>query len=68
MRKYEVIENGTLYPYNSFDKNREGLALAYEQAEQVLVDNPDLDSLEIQFVTYDGCDHIVACEVVEEFV
>ena len=68
IKKYEVIENGTCYPHNSFDKCREGLEQAYQNAEQALEDKGwELWQLEIQFVTYDSCGKIVACEIVEEF-
>lgn len=67
-KRYEVIQDGTLYPYNSFEKNRDGLAQAYEQAEMLLEDRgDDLDQLEIQCVTYDATEHIVSCELVEDF-
>ena len=67
-KRYEVIQNGTLYPYNSFEKNRDGLAQAYEQADQVLTDNPELDSLEIQFATYDARDVLITCELVDDLI
>jgi len=67
-KRYEVIQNGTLYPYNSFEKNRDGLAQAYEQADQVLADNPELDSLEIQFATYDARDILIDCELVDDLI
>ena len=67
-KRYEVIQNGTLYPYNSFEKNRDGLAQAYEQADQVLADNPELDSLEIQFATYDARDVLIAWELVDDLI
>lgn len=67
-KRYEVIQNGTLYPYNSFEKNRDGLAQAYEQADQVLTDNPELDSLEIQFATYNAMDVMVSCELVDDLI
>ena len=67
-KTYEVIQNGTLYPYNSFEKNRDGLAQAYEHAEQVLADNPQLDSLEIQFATYDARGSLIACELVDDLI
>ena len=68
-KRYEVIENGTLYPYNSFEKNSEGMAQAYEQVEQILNDRREaLDQLEIQFVTYDEMNKIQSCELIESFV
>jgi hypothetical protein len=68
-KRYEVIEDGTLYPYNSFEKNREGLEQAYEQAEQTISDRGnDLDQLEIQCVTYDSMDRIVSCEIVDDLI
>ena len=68
-KRYEVIQNGTLYPYNSFEKNRDGLAQAYEQAEMLLEDQgDDLDQLEIQCVTYDSMERINSCELVESFL
>ena len=67
-KRYEVILNGTLYPHNSFEKSREGLAQAYEQAEMVFENQgDDLDQLEIQCVTYDSKDWITSCELIEDF-
>lgn len=67
-KRYEVLENGILYPHNSFEKNREGLAQAYEQAEEIMLDRgDDLDILEIQSTSYDSTGKIVNCELVEDF-
>ena len=68
-KKYELIQNGTCHPHDSFEKCREGLDQAYQRAEQVISEDSDheLWQLEIQFVTYDACGKIVACEIVEEF-
>ena len=67
-KRYEDILNGTLYPHNSFEKSRDGLAQAYEQAEMVFEDQgEDLDQLEIQCVTYDSKDWITSCELIEDF-
>jgi len=67
-KRYELIENGTCYPHNSFEKCSQGLEQAYQNAEQALEDKGhELWQLEIQFVTYDACGKIVACEIVEEF-
>ena len=67
-KQYELVENGTCYPHNSFEKSREGLEQAYQTAEQALEDKGhELWQLEIQFVTYDACCKIVACESVHEF-
>jgi len=68
IKKYELIENGTCYPHNSFEKCREGLEQAYENAEQALEDKGhELWQLEIVCSTYDASGTIVQCEVVEEF-
>ena len=67
-KRYELIENGTCYPHNSFEKCREGLGQAYENAEQALEDKGhELWQLEIVSVTYDSSGKITSCEVVEEF-
>jgi len=67
-KRYEVLENGTCYPHNSFEKCREGLKQAYENAEQELADKGhELWQLEIVCSTYDATGKIVSCEVVEEF-
>lgn len=68
IKKYELIENGTCYPHNSFEKCREGLEQAYQNAEQALEDKGwELWQLEIVCSTYDTSGTIVRCEVVEEF-
>jgi hypothetical protein len=68
IKKYELVENGTCYPHNSFDKCREGLRQAYENAEQALEDKGhELWQLEIQCVGYDESGKIISCELVEEF-
>ena len=68
IKKYELVENGTCYPHNSFEKSREGLEQAYQNAEQALEDKShELWQLEIQCVTYNASSTIVACELVEEF-
>ena len=68
IKKYELIENGTCYPHNSFEKCREGLEQAYENAEQDLEDKGhELWQLEIQCVGYDASGTIATCELVEEF-
>ena len=67
-KRYELVENGTCYPHNSFEKCNSGLEQAYQNAEQALTDKGwELWQLEIQFVTYDATGKIIACEVVEEF-
>jgi len=67
-KRYELVENGTCHPHNSFEKCGEGLEQAYESAEQAIADKGhELWQLEIQFVTYDACGKIVACELVHEF-
>ena len=67
-KRYELVENGTCYPHNSFEKCNQGLDQAYQNAEQALEDKGwELWQLEIQFVTYDATGKIIACEVVEEF-
>ena len=66
--RYELLENGTCYPHNSFEKCREGLEQAHQNAEQALVDKGwELWQLEIVCSTYDATGKIIACEVVEEF-
>tara|TARA_Y100001938_G_C8069098_1_gene422032 strand:- start:169 stop:510 length:342 start_codon:yes stop_codon:yes gene_type:complete len=68
IKKYEVIENGILYPHNSFEKCREGLKQAYQNAEQALEDKGhELWQLEIVCSDYDSSGVCVACEVLEEF-
>jgi len=68
IKKYELIENGTCYPHNSFEKCREGLEQAYENAEQALEDKGhELWQLEIQCVGYDASGTIATCELVHEF-
>ena len=68
-KRYELIQNGICLDW--FEKNSTGLEQAYQQAEQVLVDHEgsfdELWQLEIQFITYDACGKIVACELVHEF-
>ena len=67
-KRYELVENGTCYPHNSFEKCSHGLEQAYQNAEQALEDKGwELWQLEIQFVTYDATGKIIACEIVEEF-
>ena len=67
-KRYELVENGTCYPHNSFEKCSQGLEQAYQNAEQALEDKGhELWQLEIHFVTYDATGKIIACEVVEEF-
>ena len=67
-KRYELVENGTCFPHNSFEKSRDGLEQAYENAEQALEDKGhELWQLEIHFVTYDANGAIARCEVVEEF-
>jgi len=67
-KRYELVENGTCFPHNSFEKSRDGLEQAYENAEQALEDKGwELWQLEIQFVTYDADGTIATCELVEEF-
>jgi len=66
--KYELLENGSCYPHNSFDKSREGLKQAYENAEQALAEKGwELWQLEIVCSTYDAKGQNVSCELVEEF-
>ena len=68
IKKYELIENGTCYPHNSFEKCREGLEQAYHNAEQALEnDEGELWQLEIVSTDYDSSGKITACEVIEEF-
>ena len=68
IKKYELVENGTCYPHNSFEKCREGLEQAYENAEQALEEKGrELWQLEIQCVSYNADGSIVTCELVEEF-
>tara|TARA_Y100000310_G_scaffold301516_1_gene338065 strand:- start:826 stop:1149 length:324 start_codon:yes stop_codon:yes gene_type:complete len=65
---YELIENGTCYSHNSFEKCREGLEQAYQNAEEALEEKGwELWQLEIQCVTYDSTCKPIACEVVHEF-
>ena len=67
-KKYELIENGSCYPHNSFEKCREGLEQAYQNAEQALEDKAhELWQLEIVCSTYDASGVCVDCEIVEEF-
>ena len=67
-KKYELLENGSCYPHNSFDKSREGLEQAYANAEQALEEKGwELWQLEIVCSTYDANGKIVSCEVIEEF-
>ena len=67
-KRYELIENGTCYPHNSFEKCREGLEQAYQNAEQALEDKGhELWQLEIQCVAYNANGNIARCEVVEAF-
>jgi len=64
-KQYELIQNGICLDW--FYKNNTGLEQAYQQAEQVLADNDELCDLEIQFVTYNACGTVVACELVHQF-
>ena len=68
IKKYELIENGTCYPHNSFEKCREGLEQAYQNAEQALEDKGwELWQLLIVCVTYDASGICVACDEIEDF-
>ena len=64
---YELIENGTCYPHNSFEKCAEGLEQALAGAEQALEEKGwELWQLEIQAVTYDATSTPIACELISE--
>ena len=68
-KKYELIQNGTCHPHDSFEKCREGLDQAYQRAEQVIAEDSDheLWQLEIHCTSYDACGKIVANELVDEW-
>lgn len=67
-KRYEVIEDGILYPQNSFEKSREGLAEAYERASEILTRGDKLRSLDIQCTTYDSIGRILECEMVDDLL
>ena len=70
IKKYELIENGTCNPHNSFSKCREGLDQAYQRAEQVIADDStdhELWQLEIHCTTYDACGKVISSELVDEW-
>ena len=70
-KQYELIQDGIAIDY--FTKNNTGLDKAYQQAEQVILDEANdycedfMDSLEIHCVTYNACGVVVECELVHKF-
>lgn len=64
--KYELIENGITQ--GSWDKCREGLEQAYEEAEQIINDrSEDLTELSIVCTHYNQLGGIEYCEFVDEW-
>jgi len=75
-KQYELIKDG--WVKGTFEKTREGLEQAYDEAYQILMDYEEVDlvehpyaseinELEIQLSTYNACGEHVECELVHEF-